>query len=115
MKEQIAIFMDAIKELDPCDDAIVHHGEANEDQIHSQAQEVKTAVDQAKRKLIRHVRTAVQQMRAVISLQKQEAQEELAWLQSSIEFMEQSMKVQFDQQIVASKAKMLVHSSNIFK
>ena len=99
--------MDAIKELDSCDEAIACQGEAIEQQIHSQAQEVRTAVDQAERKLIQDVRTAVHQKRGVIALQKQEAQEELARLQSSIEFVEQSMKVQSDEQIVASMTKTL--------
>ena len=61
VKEQIAILMDAIKKLDSCDDAIALQGEAIEQQIHSQAQEVRTAVDQAERKMIQEVRTAVQQ------------------------------------------------------
>ena len=107
VKEQIVILTDAIKKLDSCDDAIALQGEAIEQQIHSQAQEVRNAVDQAERKMIQEVRTAVQQKRTILSLQKQEAQEELARLQSSIEFVEQSMKVQSDQEIVASKTKML--------
>ena len=92
VKQQIAVVMDAIKELDSCDEAIARQGEAIEQQIHSQAQEVRNAVDQAERKLIQDVKTAVHQKRGVIALQKQEAQEELARLQSSVEFVEQSMK-----------------------
>ena len=109
MKEHIAIVIDAIKELDSCDEAIVHQGENVEQQIHSQAQEVRTAVDQEERKLTQEVRTTVQQKRAVISLQREEAQKELARLQSSIEFNEWSMNVQSDQQIVVSMTKMLDH------
>ena len=73
VKLQIAMVMDAISDLDSCDKALVCQGEAIEQQIHLQAQEVKAAVDQAKRKLIQEVRTAIQQKRGVIALQKQEA------------------------------------------
>ena len=107
VKEQIATVMDAIKELDLCDEAIVHQGEIVERQIHSQAQEVRIAVNQEERKMTQEVRTAVQQKRAVIALQREEAQEELARLQSSIEFKEQCMRLQSDQQLVASKTKIL--------
>ena len=99
--------MDAIKEMDSCDDAIVLQGKAIEQQIHLETEEVRNAVDQEERKLIQELRTAVQHKRTIISLQKQEAQEELARLQSSIEFVEKSMKVQSDQQILASKTNML--------
>ena len=108
VKQQIAFVMDAIKDLDSCDEAIASQGEAIEQQIHQQAQEVRNAVDQEERKLTVEVRTAVQQKRAVIARQKHEAQQELARLQSSIEFVELSMKIQSDQQIVvAYKEKIL--------
>ena len=48
---------------------------------------------------------SLQKKRAVIAHQKQEAQEELARLQSSVEFAEMSMNIQSDEQIIASKAK----------
>ena len=88
-------------------EAIVCQGETIEQEIHFQAQEVIEAVDQAKRNLTQEVRTATQKKRAVIAFQKQEAQAELARLQSSLEFVKQSMKMQSDQQIVTSKTKML--------
>ena len=52
VKQQITVVMDAIKELDSCDEAIAHQGEAIEQQIHSQALEVRNAVDQTERELI---------------------------------------------------------------
>ena len=77
-------------------------------------QEVRNAVDQEERKLTLEVGTAVQQKTAVIALQKQEVQEELARLQSSIEFVEQSMKIQSDHWIVASNEKILDHYERIY-
>ena len=65
--------MDAIKDLDSCDEAIACLGEAIEQQVHAQAQEVRSAVDQAERKLIQEVRTAVHQKRASIALQRGKA------------------------------------------
>ena len=107
VKQQIATAMVVIKELDSCHEAIICQGEAIEQQVHSQAQEIKTAVDQTERKLTMEMRTAVQQKRTVILIQKQGAREELTQLQSSIEFVEQSTKVQSDQQTVTSKSKIL--------
>ena len=64
-------------------------------------------MDEAESMQREQVRIAVQQKRVVIALQNQEAQEELARLQSSIEFMEQSVKVQSNQRIVVSKTNKL--------
>ena len=108
VKQQIAIFIHVIKDLDSCYEAIAQQGKDIEKEIRSQAWKVRTTVDQAERNLIQEVRAAVRQKRTVVTLQKQKAQEELARLQSSIEFVEQSIKVQSKQQIVASKKKSFI-------
>ena len=55
--------MDAIKDLDSCDEAIACQGEAIEQQIHSQVEEVRNAVDQAEKKMIEEVRIAISSRR----------------------------------------------------
>ena len=77
VKQQVAAIMDAFKDLDSCDEAIAHQGEEIEQQIHSQVQEVRTALDLEENKLVQEVRTAIQQKRAVVDAQREEVQEEL--------------------------------------
>ena len=107
VKEQLSAVTDAVKVLEVCDEEISQQGEAAKQQIRSQAQEARAAIDQVEKDLLENVCTFVQRKKHVIFVQKEEAMEEQLRLQSLLDFVEHSLATQSDQQIVASKQDVL--------
>ena len=86
VKEQLAAVTDAVKVLEACDEEISQEGEDAKQQIRSQAQEARAAIDQAEKELIESVCLSVRKKKHVISIQKEKAKEEQLRLQSPAGF-----------------------------
>ena len=107
VKQMLAAVTRTISTLSACDEQIVRCGEEVEQEIRSLAREVRAAVDRKEAELVEEVRTAVLLKRGMVMLQRNEAQREMARLQSSVDFVKQKLEVCSDEQIVVSKQEIL--------
>ena len=106
MKEELATITNVVKVLEACDAEIPWQGEATKQQICIQAQNARAAIDQAEKELVENALLS-RKKRCTIPVQKQEAKEEQARLQSLLDFVEHNLATQSDKQIVVSKQSVL--------
>ena len=107
VKEQLAAIKDNVNALEACDEEISQQGEAAKQQIRSQAQEARAAIDQAEKELIESVCMIAKKKKHVVFVRKEQAKEEQIRLQSLLNYVQHILATQSDQQIVVSKQDML--------
>ena len=86
---------------------VTKQGENVKKQIHTQSQLIINLVQQSERQLVQQVDTVVQQKIQLLTKQREEAETVLKQLKSCEEFVEQSLKVGTQQQILREKQNMV--------
>ena len=86
---------------------VTKQGEDVKKQIHTQSQLIINLVQQSERQLVQQVDTVVQQKIQLLTKQKEEAETVLKQLKGCEEFVEQSLKVGSQQQILREKQNMV--------
>ena len=86
---------------------VTKQGEDVKKQIHTQSQLIINLVQQSQRQLVQQVDTAVQQKIQLLTKQRDEAETVLKQLKGCEEFVEQSLKVGSQQQILREKQNMV--------
>ena len=103
VKKKVADNNTALTNLITREKEVTKQGEDVKKEIHTQAQLITNIVQQSERQLVQQVDTAVQQKIQLLMKQREEAETVLNQLKGCEEFVEQSMKVRSQQQILREK------------
>ena len=106
-KTKVANINTAVNNLVTREREVTEQGEDVKEQIHTQSQLIINLVQQSERQLVQQVDTAVQQKIQVLTKQREEAETVLKQLKGCEEFVEQSLKVGSQQQILREKQNMV--------
>ena len=107
VKTKVADINTAMNNLITREREITKKGEDVKKQIHTQSQLIINLVQQSERQLVQQVDTAVQQKIQLLTKQREEAELVLKQLKGCEEFVEQSLKVGTQQQILREKQHMV--------
>ena len=103
VKTKVADIKTALSNLTTRETEVTKQGEDVKKEIHTYAQLIINLVQQSERQLVHQVDTAVQQKIQLLMKQREEAETVLNQLKGCEEFVEQSMKVRSQQQILREK------------
>ena len=107
VKTKVANINTAVNNLITREREVTEQGEDVKEQIHTQSQLIINLVQQSQRQLVRQVDTVVQQKIRLLTKQRGEAETVLKQLKGCEEFVEQSLKVGSQQQILREKQNMV--------
>ena len=107
VKTKVANINTAVTNLITREREVTKQGEDVKKQIHTQSQLIINLVQQSERQLVQQVDTAVQQKIQLLTNQREEAETVLKQLKGCEEFVEQSLKVGSQQQILREKQNMV--------
>ena len=107
VKRKVADLNTAVTNLITREREVTKQGEDVKKQIHTQSQLIINLVQQSERRLVQQVDTAVQQKIELLTKQREEAETVLKQLKGCEEFVEQSLKVGTQQQILREKQNMV--------
>ena len=107
VKTKVANINTAMTNLITREREVTKQGEDVKKQIHTQSQLIINLVQQSERQLVQQVDTAVQQKIQLLTKQREEAETVLKQLKGCEEFVEQSLKVGSQQQILREKQNMV--------
>ena len=107
MKRKVADVNTAVTNLITREREVTKQGEDVKKQIQTQSQLIINLVQQSERQLVQQVDTAVQQKIQLLTKQREEAETVLKQLKGCEEFVEQSLKVGTQQQILREKQNMV--------
>ena len=107
VKIKVADVNTAVTNLITREREVTKQGEDVKKQIHTQSQLIINLVQQSQRQLVQQVDTVVQQKIQLLTKQREEAETVLKQLKGCEEFVEQSLKVGSQQQILREKQNMV--------
>ena len=107
VKRKVADVNTAVTNLITRERDVTQQGEDVKKQIHAQSQLIINLVQQSERQLVQQVDTVVQQKIQLLTKQREEAETVLKQLKGCEEFVEQSLKVGSQQQILREKQNMV--------
>ena len=107
IKTKVANVNTAVTNLITQEREVTEQGEYVKKHIHTQSQLIINLVQQSERQLVQQVDTAVQQKIQLLTKQREEAETVLKQLKGCEEFVEQSLKVGSQQQILREKQNMV--------
>ena len=107
VKWKVADVNTAVTNLVTREKEVTKQGEDVKKQIHTHSQLIMDLVQQSQRQLVQQVDTVVQQKIQLLTKQKEEADKVLKRLKDCEEFVEQSLKVGTQQQILREKPNMI--------
>ena len=107
VKMKVAYINTAVTNLISREKKITKQGEDVKKEIHTQAQLIINLVQQSERQLVQQVDTAVQLKTQLLTKQREEAELVLNQLKGCEEFVEQSLKVGSQQQVLREKQNMI--------
>ena len=107
MKRKVADVNTAVTNLFTRERDVTKQGEDVKKQIHTHSQLIINLVQQSQRQLVQQVDTVVQQKIELLTKQREEAETFLKQLKGCEEFVEQSLKVGTQQQILREKQNMV--------
>ena len=107
VKRKVADVNTAVTNLITREREVTKQGEDVKKQIHTQSQLIINLVQQSERQLVQQVDTVVQQKIHLLTKQREEAETVLKQLKGCEEFVEQSLKVGSQQQILREKQNMV--------
>ena len=107
VKTKVADVNTAVTNLITREREVTKQGEDVKKQIHTQSQLIINLVQQSERQLVQQVDTVVQQKIQLLTKQREEAETVLKQLKGCEEFVEQSLKVRSQQQILSEKQNMV--------
>ena len=107
VKRKVADVNTAVTNLITREREVTKQGEDVKKQIHTQSQLIINLVQQSERQLVQQVDTVVQQKIQLLTKQREEAETVLKQLKGCEEFVEQSLKVGSQQQILREKQNMV--------
>ena len=107
MKRKVADVNTAVTNLITQEREVTKQGEDVKKQIHTHSQLIINLVQQSQRQLVQQVDTVVQQKIQLLTKQREEAETILKQLKGCEEFVEQSLKVGSQQQILREKQNMV--------
>ena len=107
IKTKVADVNTAVTNLITRERKVTKQGEDVKKQIHTHSQLIINLVQQSQRQLVQQVDTAVQQKIRLLTKQREEAETVLKQLKGCEEFVEQSLKVGSQQQILREKRNMV--------
>ena len=107
VKTKVADTNTAVTNLFTREREVTEQGEDVKKQIHTQSQLIMNLVQQSQRQLVKQVDTVVQQKIQLLTKQKGEAETVLKQLKDCEEFVQQSLKVGTQQQILREKQNMV--------
>ena len=107
VKRKVADVNIAVTNLITREREVTKQGEDVKKQIHTQSQLIINLVQQSERQLVQQVDTVVQQKIQLLTKQREEAETVLKQLKGCEEFVEQSLKVGSQQQILREKQNMV--------
>ena len=107
VKTKVANINTAVTNLITREREVTKQGEDVKKQIHTQSQLIINLVQQSQRQLVQQVDTVVQQKIELLTKQREEAETVLKQLKGCEEFVEQSLKVGTQQQILREKQNMV--------
>ena len=107
VKTKVANINTAVTNLITREREVTKQGEDVKKQIHTQSQLIINLVQQSERQLVQQVDTAVQQKIQLLTKQREEAETVLKQLKGCEEFVEQTLKVGSQQQILREKQNMV--------
>ena len=107
VKTKVANINTAVTNLITREREVTKQGEDVKKQIHTQTQLIINLVQQSERQLVQQVDTVVQQKIQLLTKQREEAETVLKQLKGCEEFVEQSLKVGSQQQILREKQNMV--------
>ena len=107
VKRKVADVNTAVTNLVTQEREVTEQGEHVKKQIHTHSQIIINLVQQSQRQLVQQVDTVVQQKIELLTKQREEAETVLKQLKGCEEFVEQSLKVGTQQQILREKQNMV--------
>ena len=107
VKTKVADINIAVTDLITREREVTEQGEDVKKQIHTHSQLIMNLVQQSQRQLVQQVDTVVQQKIQLLTKQREEAETVLKQLKGCEEFVEQSLKVGTQQQILREKQNMV--------
>ena len=107
VKRKVADINTAVTNLVTREKEVTKQGEDVKKQIHTHSQLIMDLVQQSQRQLVQQVDTVVQQKIQLLTKQREEAETVLKQLKGCEEFVEQSLKVGTQQQILRKKQNMV--------
>ena len=107
VKNKVADMNTAVTNLITREREVTTQGEDVKKEIHTQAQLIINLVQQSERQLVQQVDTTVQQKTQLLTKQREEAETILKQLKGCEEFVEQSLKVGSQQQVLREKQNMV--------
>ena len=107
VKDKVADINTAVTNLITREREVTTQGEEVKNEIHTQAQLIINLVQRSERQLVQQVDTAVQQKTQLLAKQREEAETILNQLKVCEEFVEQSLKVGSQQQVLREKQNMI--------
>ena len=107
VKKKVADINTAVTNLITREREVTTQGEEVKKEIHTQAQLIINLVQRSERQLVQEVDTAVKQKTQLLTKQREEAETILNQLKGCEEFVEQSLKVGSQQQVLREKQNML--------
>ena len=107
VKTKVANINTAVTNFITREREVTKQGEDVKKEIHTQAQLIIDLVQQSERQLVQQVDTAVQQKIQLLTKQREEAETVLNQLKGCEEFVEQSLKVGTQQQVLREKQNMV--------
>ena len=107
VKRKVADVNTTVTNLFTREREVTKQGEDVKKQINTQSQLIINLVQQSQRQLVQHVDTVVQQKIKLLTKQREEAETVLKQLKGCEEFVEQSLKVGSQQQILREKQNMV--------
>ena len=107
VKKKVADINTAVTNLITREREVTTQGEEVKKEIHTQAQVIINLVQRSERQLVEQVDTAVQQKTQLLTKQREEAETILNQLKGCEKFVEQSLKVGSQQQVLREKQNMV--------
>ena len=107
VKNKVADINTAVTNLITREREVTTQGEEVKKKIHTQAQLIINLVQQSEKELVQQVDTTVQQKTQLLTKQKEEAETMLNQLKGCEDFVEQSLKVGSQQQVLREKQNMV--------
>ena len=107
VKKKVADINTAVTNLITREREVTTQGEEVKKEIHTQAQLIINLVQQSERQLVQEVDTAVQQKTQLLTKQREETETILNQLKGCEEFVEQSLNVGSQQQVLREKQNMV--------
>ena len=107
VKKKVSDINTAVSNLITREMEVTKQGEDVKKEIHTQAQLIINLVQKSERQLVQQVDTTVQQKTQLLTKQREEAQTILKQLKGCEEFVEQSLKVGSQQQVLREKQNMV--------